>query len=401
MNNYEIEFSQEAIQNIEETLQTLIEAHEDIQKSAEADFEKLKNKKWYNRLWELVTFSKDNQKIEARGVTNLAKLNEIIMKAILLISKQNKDLSNTVYISLGNIDLLKYKIENIQKFNIAIMRQILLIQRGFDEEPILSHLPEEKQIIIRNLFVKFAHDCGLEKNEDSQYIVSNVKKGDTNLEKVSYKLIDDKLLPSDKKLLIKLVQLYHFSINDDYFDNCAPFEISGHFSKCQIDQAVEALKQDLEIMDIRHVLDNLLSDKTEEIDTSVDEENIDFVAKLYEEEIIDDNDYTELTNLIMSYAKDEGIEKCYLRTDADKTNLSNLLAKMKLFDVSPEAVIVAFETDCPVLFTTKAFYYNNKDNCLPYFMLFTFCFFFIVLVFYYPFNFHFKDLHISILNALS
>ena len=365
MEKYEIQLSQEAAQNIEETLQTLIEAQEDIQNSAEADFEKLKNKKWYNRLWELVTFSKDNQKIQARGVTNLARLNEIIMKSLLLISKQNKDIAEKVLKSFEKINDLSGEIQNLQKDSERFISELLTIIRGFNEELVLSELDADKQIIIRNLFVKFACDCGLGKNEESQYIVSNVKKGDVNLEGVSYGLID-KLSSSDIKLLIKLVELYHFSIKDDYFDNCAPFEISGRFSKCQIDQAVEALKQDLKIMDIGHVLDNLLSDKIEEIDTSVDEENIDFVAELYEEEIIDDNDYTELTNLIMSYAKDEGIEKCYLGTDADKTNLSNLLAKMKLFDVSPEAVIVAFETDCPVLFTTKAFYYNKKDNCLPY-----------------------------------
>ena len=87
MENYELTLTQYAQDNIDETLEILISATQDIASAQEKDFERIKEKRWYTRLWELVTFSKDNQKIQSRGVSNLAKLNEITLKAVVLVAR--------------------------------------------------------------------------------------------------------------------------------------------------------------------------------------------------------------------------------------------------------------------------------------------------------------------------
>ena len=64
MEKYEFSLTTYAQDNIGETLEILLSAAHDIASAQEQDFEKLKEKKWYNRLWEIITFNKDNQKLQ-------------------------------------------------------------------------------------------------------------------------------------------------------------------------------------------------------------------------------------------------------------------------------------------------------------------------------------------------
>ena len=70
MDNYELLLSKEAEENIDEAITTLVSAAQDIANKSEQDFERIKEKKWYKRLWELVTFSKDNEKIQAHSIVS-------------------------------------------------------------------------------------------------------------------------------------------------------------------------------------------------------------------------------------------------------------------------------------------------------------------------------------------
>ena len=123
MDNYELLLSKEAEENIEEAIATLISAAQDIANKSEQDFERIKEKKWYKRLWELVTFSKDNEKIQARGVSNLAKLNEIIMKAIVLLSKQSKNNADRIYEALQKIQSLTEYVSELYAQQETIIHQ--------------------------------------------------------------------------------------------------------------------------------------------------------------------------------------------------------------------------------------------------------------------------------------
>ena len=62
MDELKISLSPEAEQNTDEAIQCLIEAASQIFASSEKDFQAMKNTKWYQRLWKLITFSKDNEK---------------------------------------------------------------------------------------------------------------------------------------------------------------------------------------------------------------------------------------------------------------------------------------------------------------------------------------------------
>ena len=62
MDELKISLSPESEQNTDEAIQCLIEAASQIFASSEKDFQAMKNTKWYQRLWKLITFSKDNEK---------------------------------------------------------------------------------------------------------------------------------------------------------------------------------------------------------------------------------------------------------------------------------------------------------------------------------------------------
>ena len=58
MDEWKIELTQEAIEDPQGAIQALIEAANNICADSQQDFQALKDTKWYNRLWNLITFSK-------------------------------------------------------------------------------------------------------------------------------------------------------------------------------------------------------------------------------------------------------------------------------------------------------------------------------------------------------
>ena len=151
MENYELLLTQQAEDNIQDSLDTLLTAARDIASASENDFERIKSKKWYKRLWELVTFNNDNQMIQARGVGNLAKLNEITMKAIILISKQSQDIATNVAESLKELSALREDVDDLYDQQNKLIETVLKIKRGFEPEERFDELSENQRNIIDNL----------------------------------------------------------------------------------------------------------------------------------------------------------------------------------------------------------------------------------------------------------
>jgi len=101
--------------NEKANLDILIEATNTIINTTEKDFETIKNKEWYKRFWELITFSQDNNKLLAKGVNSLAQMQDIVIKVLLMLYKKNNKIHNFVteqqYAIDGIIDRI-YLLEN-------------------------------------------------------------------------------------------------------------------------------------------------------------------------------------------------------------------------------------------------------------------------------------------------
>ncbi len=216
MENYELMLTAEASENIDETIALLIAAAQDIATASEQDFDKIKSKKWYKRLWELVTFSKDNQMIQARGVSNLAKLNEIAMKAIVLISKQSKQTAELVCESLKEIQKLEQDVEVLHDQQAKIAETILAIRRGFQTEERFDELSENQRDIIFAVMYEYS---GIESNEYTQKLLRTLRKSSRGTyDKISYELIESELNPAAQKMLYNLIQGYSLLLHNEYAD---------------------------------------------------------------------------------------------------------------------------------------------------------------------------------------
>ena len=83
------------VQSIDD-ISWIIEAAQETMNATEKDFEAIRSKKWYKRLWETVTFSKDNQIKMAKGVSSLSKLQEIMIRLLVVLSQNSTEISNAV-----------------------------------------------------------------------------------------------------------------------------------------------------------------------------------------------------------------------------------------------------------------------------------------------------------------
>lgn len=216
MDNYELLLSKEAEENIDEAITMLVSAAQDIANKSEQDFERIKEKKWYKRLWELVTFSKDNEKIQARGVANLAKLNEIVMKAIVLLSKQSKNNADRIYEALQEIKSLTEEVSDLFAQQETIANKILIIRRGFESEGRFDELSDNQRAIICAVLDRFSETGA---NEYTQDLMATVyKSARRTYDDVTYGIIEKELNTSAQRWLFNLLHGYSLLLTNEVGD---------------------------------------------------------------------------------------------------------------------------------------------------------------------------------------
>lgn len=218
MDNCELLLTPQAEENIEETLSTLITAANDIATATESDFERIESKKWYKRLWELVTFNKDNQKIQARGVGNLAKLNEITMKAIVLVSKQSKAIAERLTESINELSLLNDNVNALSEQQLNIIKTLQKIKRGFETEERFDELSENQRDIIFAVLRKYATEGS---NEDTGKLLAVLRKSaHETYDEIDYDVIENALTQqSSHKILYTVLQTFSVLLTDELADD--------------------------------------------------------------------------------------------------------------------------------------------------------------------------------------
>ena len=161
MDELKISLSPEAEQNTDEAIQCLIEAASQIFASSEKDFQAMKDTKWYQRLWKLITFSKDNEKKLANGVSNLAKLQEIVMKALLLLAEKSAEISDFVCQHDEEIARLSKNQTSLAKTQNSILDELDRLKSGAEKTITLYDIEGDKRKIFMTAFcsVVDSMDC--------------------------------------------------------------------------------------------------------------------------------------------------------------------------------------------------------------------------------------------------
>lgn len=195
----------------------LIEAAAEVATSTESDFTAMQSKKWYKHLWETISFSKDNQIRTAKGVSNLAKLQDILIKALVIVSKENTNVSEDVK---KNSQLIAQLSTNDMLLQSEIMRVVC----GGRDELELSDLTKKEQKLLVNLLLMAA-----EKNDGSNdYLTAAASAVGISIIDTSLKADAIEYLPSQQQeLLYKLIMTNRYLLG---IDPSAESEALDHIS---------------------------------------------------------------------------------------------------------------------------------------------------------------------------
>ena len=138
MQNYQMN-----VQSIDD-MSWIVEAAQETMRASEADFESICSKRWYKRLWETVTFSKGNEIMMAKGVSSLSKLQEIMIRLIVVLSQNSTEIFDAVK---QNSDL----ISKLSVTDALLAKQIDRIRFGGTAQIDFFDLSREEKIVIASL----------------------------------------------------------------------------------------------------------------------------------------------------------------------------------------------------------------------------------------------------------
>lgn len=103
----ELKVDFECYNNDESYYNDLKIAAEKLFTASEAQFEKIKKEKWYNRLWDLVTFSQKGKKRLAEQISTVSQAQQILMEILVRLSDRDKKVSDLVVTCYNNIKQLQ------------------------------------------------------------------------------------------------------------------------------------------------------------------------------------------------------------------------------------------------------------------------------------------------------
>ncbi|MDE7227388.1 MAG: right-handed parallel beta-helix repeat-containing protein [Treponemataceae bacterium] len=96
----------------EEEMKALLSQAAEVFNKTESDLENLKNSTWYKRLFEAVTFQKNNEKVIVHNITQLVDLQNIIVRIILIMLGKSTDIAEIVERNSDAIEKLYGNQEN-------------------------------------------------------------------------------------------------------------------------------------------------------------------------------------------------------------------------------------------------------------------------------------------------
>ena len=196
--------------NIKQTadLDWLLEAANEVVNATESDFTDMQSKAWYKRLWEVITFSKDNEVHLATGVSNLAKLQEIVIRAMLVVSRDNAIISNEVA-------RISKTIGKLATIDTRLLQEIDKIKYGENRSAWFSELAREKKAIMVSLVIMA--DRNAEQNIASKQYISSLLKlaGIAIFEPISIENID-RLTLAEQEFLYQMIVIHRHLLNVAY-----------------------------------------------------------------------------------------------------------------------------------------------------------------------------------------
>ncbi|PGH20874.1 hypothetical protein RN96_07215 [Fusobacterium polymorphum] len=215
--------------------------------SSENQFSELKNERWFNRLFNMITFSNKKNIRLAEQITTLAQAQEILVRILLFLSEKSSKISELVKNNTKDIEKLGendiYLLNRIKKLEdkvFGIKREIRLENLSLQAKEILSACLKELSILFNY-------------TNDNQKLYVNFILNQLNIDRVEYnnlKLAIDELDSNNEKTQILISCLEYIYLKNNNFNilktnyQILNFIEMFYFSKKKIDEIKNQVERD-------------------------------------------------------------------------------------------------------------------------------------------------------------
>ena len=234
--------------NIEsEDIDSIALAIKKLSTSSENQFNELKNERWFNRLFNMITFSNKKNIRLAEQINTLAQAQEILIRVLLLLSEKSSEISELVKNNTKDIEKLGkndiYLLNRIKKLEdkvFSIKREIKLENLSLQAKEILSACLKE----LSTLF---------DYTNDNQKLYVNFILNQLNIDRVEYNNLElaiDELDSNNEKTQILISCLEYIYLKNNNFNilktnyQILNFIEMFYFSEKKIDEIKNQVERD-------------------------------------------------------------------------------------------------------------------------------------------------------------
>lgn len=162
----ELMVNESAFSGEQENYDAIREAIEKLSTASQEQFETMKKEKWYNRVFDMVTFSQKGKKRLAEQVSTLAQAQQILIELLLRLSSSDVNISNIVRKSME--DIRKISEQNIYLF--TRIKRLEDISLGIKEDMDINNLSERDKQVLCGFLYKINSENNDTSNEQKAYV---------------------------------------------------------------------------------------------------------------------------------------------------------------------------------------------------------------------------------------
>lgn len=286
-----------------ENIEILKEAARELFSASEEDFEQMKSQNWYKRTWQMITFSKDNEKVMAKNITSLAKAQDIVLKLLLSLSDDNKEIALIV-------SELSGKIYNLANATEVIAQKVIVVDNfikyGYKKSGSIDDFSDAQKSVLISTFNYIADSYG-HIEEMAMFLTAIRRMAKFNERNTEFDIetfiFDDK---ESRVIFPILIEMNYFCTKQ--FDLCD--EISEIIDHLSISAANKKKIKELVELDIKRVGINGIIELYYDLvpDYEISDSDIEFEDDFFESNYDEfyPRELTEITiSNIMHIAKDE------------------------------------------------------------------------------------------------
>lgn len=342
--NQELKIDRNMFHGDQDDLDALKMAIERLTTVSQEQFEQIKNEKWYLRVFDMVTFSKKNEKRLAEQVSTVAQAQQILLELLLNLSSDNKDIAILVANSVDDI-------QKLSEQNICLLSKIKQLENralGIRNDLNIDTLTEAEKSVLCACLYKITELNGDASEEQIKFAnaVVNYLGVDIQMENPTAALANMKNEQKKKILACCMEYMFLRSCAFDFLDVYEDFIEEFDFGNKTIKELKNQIESMYRLRGDEGFYSKYAASNYEEVDEffylQFDDEALE---DIYEEEknIFSEEDWSYLYGLMKKY-----------EIIRDSNGYRELAVRNKS-GISPGAYLGKFG-DKSIYFTTQAMY---------------------------------------------